>query len=93
VASETGLAIDPEAIVIGFEPGASATGQEMAELHVHGSRAVVEAVLVECARLGARPAARGEFMRRAVMNGKLSLVKAEGNTIPTNLFFFHEKII
>ena len=52
------------------------TGEDCAELHVHGGRAVTAAAL---AALGciARPAAAGEFTRRAFTNGKLDLVQVE----------------
>ena len=55
----------------------SATGEDMAELHCHGSGAVVAAAL-ECAvQAGARPARAGEFTRRAFLAGKLDLTAAE----------------
>lgn len=61
-------------------PGpASATGEDQAELHLHGGRAVVAAVLAALARLpGLRPAQAGEFTRRAFANGRLDLAEAEG---------------
>src|SRR5579872_3344493 len=49
----------------------SVTGEDVAELHVHGSRAVVAALFEELARLGLRLAEPGEFTRRAFANGKL----------------------
>ncbi|THF50306.1 tRNA uridine-5-carboxymethylaminomethyl(34) synthesis GTPase MnmE [Allorhizobium terrae] len=66
-------------LVLFFEGPASFTGEDCAELHVHGSRAVVASLL---ARLGdeanCRLAEAGEFSRRAFENGKLDLVEIEG---------------
>lgn len=62
-----------------FLPGpGSYTGEECAELHLHGGRAVREAVADALAALGARPAEAGEFTRRAFLNGRLDLTAAEG---------------
>ena len=55
----------------------SVTGEDVAELHLHGSRAVVAAVMAALSRLGLRLAEPGEFTRRAFLNGKLDLVQAE----------------
>lgn len=62
-----------------FFPGpGSFTGEDCAELHVHGGRAVVTAVLEELSRQkGLRAAEAGEFTRRAFLNGKLDLVEVE----------------
>jgi len=66
-------------LVLWFEGPASFTGEDMAELQVHGSRAVV-AALVEgvLAVSGTRLAEPGEFARRAFENGKLDLTEVEG---------------
>ncbi|MFG1393573.1 tRNA uridine-5-carboxymethylaminomethyl(34) synthesis GTPase MnmE [Xanthobacter agilis] len=63
-----------------FFPGpASATGENVAELHLHGGRAVVAAVFSALAAMpGLRPAEPGEFTRRAHGNGKLDLSEVEG---------------
>ena len=63
-----------------FFPGPdSFTGEDVGELHVHGSRAVIDGVIGELCRLpDVRPADPGEFSRRAFANGKLDLVQAEG---------------
>lgn len=63
-----------------FFPGpASATGEDIAELHLHGGRAVVAAVERVLANLpGLRRAEPGEFTRRAFANGRLDLAEAEG---------------
>lgn len=59
-------------------PG-SATGDDMAELHLHGGRAVVAAVLGALRALpGLRAAEAGEFTRRAFANGRIDLAEAEG---------------
>lgn len=59
-------------------PGpATYTGEDVVELHTHGSPVVVERVLSIAMQLGARAAERGEFTRRAVLNGKLDLAQAE----------------
>lgn len=68
-----------QALVILFEPGASFTGETVAELHLHGSVAVVQAVLRVLASLpGLRLAEPGEFTRRALENGCLDLAQVEG---------------
>lgn len=67
------------ALVLGFPAPASFTGEDVAELHVHGGVAVVEALLRALGRIaGLRLAAPGEFSRRAFDNGKLDLTQAEG---------------
>ena len=55
----------------------SATGEDMTELHVHGSRAVLAALFEILRREGLRLAEPGEFTRRAFQNGKLDLLEAE----------------
>lgn len=67
------------ALVLRFPGPASATGEDVTELHLHGGRAVVAGVLDALGRLaGLRPAAPGEFTRRAFENGRLDLAEAEG---------------
>ncbi|MGR3806081.1 tRNA uridine-5-carboxymethylaminomethyl(34) synthesis GTPase MnmE [Marinibacterium profundimaris] len=65
------------ALVLTFEAPASFTGEDVVELHLHGSRAVVLSVLSALGRL-ARMAEPGEFTRRALENGKLDLAQVEG---------------
>ncbi len=66
-------------LVLWFPAPASFTGEDMAELQVHGSRAVVQAVLDAALQLDAtRLAEPGEFARRAFENGKLDLTAVEG---------------
>lgn len=72
-----GVELD-EALVLRFEGPASYTGEDSAEFHVHGGRAVVEALLSALSALGLRLAEPGEFSRRAFENGKLDLAQAEG---------------
>ena len=73
----TGETID-DGIAIFFPAPDSYTGEDVGELHVHGSRAVVAALLDLLARRdGLRLAAPGEFTRRAFENGKLDLTEAE----------------
>ena len=66
-------------LAIWFPGPASFTGEDMAELHTHGSRAVVSAVIEAVLSLpGTRLAEPGEFARRAFENGKLDLTQVEG---------------
>jgi tRNA modification GTPase len=67
-----------QALALWFPGPASFTGEDQVELHLHGGRAVVDAVLRALAELGLRPAEAGEFTRRAFENGKLDLLEAEG---------------
>ena len=73
-----GVRLD-EALVIVFSQGASFTGEEVVEFHLHGSIAVVNAVLRVLAELPeCRAAEAGEFTRRALENGRLDLAQVEG---------------
>jgi len=72
-----GLVLD-QALVLWFPGPASYTGEDSAELHLHGGPAVVAAVADALVALGARPAEPGEFTRRAFVHGKLDLTAAEG---------------
>jgi tRNA modification GTPase len=74
----TGQAID-DAVVLWFPGPASATGEDVAEFHVHGGRAVLSALFTEMSSFqNIRTADPGEFTRRAFENGKLDLTEAEG---------------
>ncbi|HEV2550431.1 MAG TPA: tRNA uridine-5-carboxymethylaminomethyl(34) synthesis GTPase MnmE [Stellaceae bacterium] len=74
----TGEAID-DGLALFFPAPNSFTGEDVAELHVHGSRAVIAALLDALAALpGLRLAEPGEFTRRAFEHGKLDLTAAEG---------------
>lgn len=73
-----GVELD-QALVILFPEGESFTGEAAAELHLHGSLAVVQAVMQALAgEHGLRLAEPGEFTRRALENGKLDLAQVEG---------------
>lgn len=72
---ETREALD-QGLVLFFPGPSSPTGEDYAEFHIHGGRAVVEAVVKTLARR-ARPAEPGEFVRRGFANGKLDLSQAE----------------
>lgn len=77
-----GLPLD-SALVLLFNAPRSFTGENVVELHVHGSRAVVRAVLDALSSLDSishrvRPSTRGEFTRRAFENGRMDLTAVEG---------------
>jgi tRNA modification GTPase len=75
--SQAGEPID-DAMVLWFPGPASATGEDVAELHIHGSRAVLAALIAELSTIEhLRPAEPGEFTRRAFENGKIDLTGAE----------------
>jgi tRNA modification GTPase len=61
-----------------FPAPASFTGEDVAELHLHGGRAVASALADALVALGLRPAEPGEFSRRAFFAGKFDLTHAEG---------------
>jgi tRNA modification GTPase len=68
-----------DAVMVWFPGPASATGEDVAEFHVHGGRAVLAALFAALAGFeNVRAAEPGEFTRRAFENGKLDLTEAEG---------------
>ncbi len=68
-----------EALVLWLPGPRTEIGEDMAELHLHGGRAVIAGTLATLGRLdGFRPAEPGEFTRRAFENGKLDLTAVEG---------------
>jgi tRNA modification GTPase len=71
-----GAEID-HALLLWFPAPDSFTGEDVAEFHIHGGRAVREALFAALSELGARVAEPGEFSRRAVENSKLDLTRAE----------------
>jgi tRNA modification GTPase len=74
---DNGAALD-HALIMWFPAPKSVTGEDLAELHVHGGRAVVGAVLGALGRVpGLRPAVAGEFTRRAFDHGRIDLIEAE----------------
>ncbi|MGE5271944.1 MAG: tRNA uridine-5-carboxymethylaminomethyl(34) synthesis GTPase MnmE [Thiohalocapsa sp.] len=72
----SGEALD-DGLALWFPGPASVTGDDVAELHLHGSRAVLTAVMAALRGQGLRLAEPGEFTRRAFLNGKLDLTQAE----------------
>src|ERR1043165_6057683 len=73
-----GVLLD-RALVLWLPGPGTATGEDLAELHLHGGRAVVTAVETALAALpGLRRAEPGEFTRRAFANGRIDLAEAEG---------------
>lgn len=75
---ETGEPVD-DGLLLWFPGPASFTGEDVAELHLHGGRAVIAAALEALGRVaGCRMAEAGEFTRRAFENGKLDLTQVEG---------------
>lgn len=64
-------------LVVFFQGPASYTGEDLLELHGHGSQVVLGALLQRASELGARLARPGEFTERAFLNGKLDLAQAE----------------
>jgi tRNA modification GTPase len=66
------------ALVLWFPGPRSYTGEDMAELQVHGGPAVLRDVAAALGCCGARPAEAGEFTRRAFLHGRLDLTAAEG---------------
>ncbi len=65
------------ALLLWFPGPRSYSGEDMAELHLHGGPAVLADVTQALLRLGCRPAQPGEFTRRAFLHGKLDLTQAE----------------
>ena len=72
----SGAVLD-DGLVLWFPGPASYTGEDSAELHLHGGMAVVEGVLDGLDRLGLRMAEPGEFTRRAFQNQRMDLAQAE----------------
>lgn len=74
----SGDSID-DAVVLWFPAPGSATGEDVAEFHIHGGRAVLAALFAALTQLDhVRTAAPGEFTQRAFENGKIDLTEAEG---------------
>jgi len=66
-----------DGVALWFPAPHSVTGEDVAEFHLHGSRAVLAAVMAGLSRRGLRLADPGEFTRRAFLNDKLDLTQAE----------------
>ena len=78
LASSDNVLLD-DALVVIFPGPNTATGEDLAELHLHGGRAVVRSVEAALAALpGLRRAFPGEFTRRAFLNNRIDLNEAEG---------------
>ncbi|MGZ3214992.1 tRNA uridine-5-carboxymethylaminomethyl(34) synthesis GTPase MnmE [Paracoccus sp. T5] len=75
--TEGGEPVD-QVLALWFAAGASFTGEEVAELHLHGAPVVARRVAVALQNLGARVADAGEFTRRAFLNGRMDLAEIEG---------------
>ena len=75
-ADQDGTALD-RGLALVFAAPHSFTGEDVLELHAHGSPVVLNLLLRRVCQLGARPARAGEFSERAFLNGKLDLVQAE----------------
>ncbi len=80
-----GTIIDPadktiidDTLCVAFPTPHSYTGENMTEIHCHGSEAVIRKILEILYRLNARPAEPGEFTFRAVRHGKMDVAQAEG---------------
>lgn len=67
-----------QALVVWFEAGRSFTGEETAELQLHGAPVVVRRVMMALRQSGLREAEAGEFTRRAFLNGRMDLAEVEG---------------
>lgn len=72
-----GLTPLDDVLAVHFPAPHSYTGEDSFELHCHGAPVVVEQILASMMAAGARGAERGEFTRRAVLNGKIDLLQAE----------------
>ena len=77
IRSAAGEVLD-RGLVLWFPGPTSATGEDVAELHLHGGIAVIDAVSLALRDAGLRQAEPGEFTRRAVLSGRLDLNEAEG---------------
>jgi len=73
---ESGEELD-DGLALWFPAPHSVTGEDVAEFHLHGSRAVLAVVMAALSRRGLRLAEPGEFTRRAFLNNKLDLTQAE----------------
>lgn len=73
---EDGVLVD-QCIVIFFPGPASATGEDVLEIHTHGNPLLSEKIIDKATSFGARLAEPGEFTKRAFFNGKIDLLQAE----------------
>lgn len=78
-ALKEGTKVLDRALVLYFKAPHSFTGEDVVEYQVHGGRGVIASVMQALSKIdGLRPAERGEYSRRAVINGKMDLTEAEG---------------
>ncbi len=78
ITGQKGEVID-HGVILFFKAPASATGEDLAEFHIHGSPVIADMMLNELGAMeGVRLAEAGEFSRRAFLNGKMNLDQAEG---------------
>lgn len=66
-----------EGIALCFRAPHSYTGEDVVELSCHGGEMVTQQLLLACIKAGAKPAEAGEFTKRAVLNGRMSITQAE----------------
>lgn len=66
-----------DGLLLWFPAPHSFTGEDVAELHIHGGRAVIDSILAALSAAGMRPAEAGEFTRRAFFHDKMDLTQAE----------------
>jgi tRNA modification GTPase len=66
-----------EVVLIYFKSPKSYTGEDIIEIQCHGGLNIVRSILELCITSGARPAEKGEFTKRAFLNGKMDLSRAE----------------
>jgi len=76
IVDREGMPLD-DALLLFFAAPASATGEDILEIHIHGSPLIAEGVLERATQAGLRLAGPGEFTRRAFLNGKVDLSAAE----------------
>ncbi|MBD5608532.1 MAG: tRNA uridine-5-carboxymethylaminomethyl(34) synthesis GTPase MnmE [Desulfovibrio sp.] len=76
VMDENGERLD-EVLAVYMPGPRSFTGEDIAEIHCHGGAALVDLVLRAVLSRGARPAERGEFSKRAFLNGRIDIIQAE----------------
>mgnify|MGYP000913807581 CR=1 FL=1 len=67
-----------QAVITFFKGPRSYTGEDVLEFSLHGSPAIADEVIEACIAYGARPARNGEFTMKAYLNGKMTLLQAEG---------------
>ena len=66
-----------EAVVLPYKAPSGYTGEDAVEIQCHGGINIIKKILQLTYKYGARPAERGEFTKRAFLNGKMDLSKAE----------------